>query len=210
VPAKPIDKKRLVSIFPEFSPLKVKYKDVLDMKGFYEEFWEWLKEQGWKDWENKIDTFERFYGERIGQGGAKELWIRWRPFKVPEPYGGMSDPPLRYYFDIDFHVIGLAPTEIVKDGKKIKTEKGELEITIRAFVEKAYEEQFEKHGLLKHVVDIFTARIYRAALEERKKELYREAYVLQTFIKQWFKLKMHLPYEEVEGFFPSKAYPSHQ
>ena len=46
-------------------------------------------------------------------------------------------------------------------------------------------------------------------LEERKKELYREAYVLQTFIKQWFKLKRYLPYEETKSFFPSAAYPSH-
>ena len=200
----------MVSIFPEFAPLKVKYKDVFDLKEFYEGFWEWLKEQGWKDWENDLDTFERFYGERVSQGGVKELWIRWRPYKVPEPYASMEEPPLRYYFDIDFHVLGLTSAEIIKDGKKIKADKGEIEVTIRAYIEKNYEAKFEEHGLLRHVIDIFSLRIYKKTLEDRRRELYREAYVLQTFIKQWFKLKTHLPYEETESFFPSKAWPSHR
>ncbi len=208
MPAKVVtreNKDRFISIFPEFAPLRVKFKDVFDLKGFYEEFWEWLKEQGWKDMEDKLDKFERFYGERVSAGGVKELWIRWRPYKPAE---GASY--LTYYFDIDFHVLGLTSAEIIKDGKKIKTDKGEIEITIKAFVEKNYEEKFAEHSLLRHMIDIFSLRVYKKTLEDRQKELYREAYVMQTFIKQWFKLKTHLPYEETESFFPSKAWPSHQ
>ncbi len=210
MPAINIPKNRLIPIFPEFSPMRVKFKDVFDLKDFYENYWEWLKEHGWIDFEDRLDKFERFYGERIGTGGVKEIWIRWRPCKVPEPYGAMKDPPLRYYFDIDFHILGLSTTEIIKDGKKINTNKGEIDINIRAFVEKNYEVKFAEHGLLRHVIDIFSIRIYHRALEERKKELYRETYLMQTFLKQWFKMKTHLPYEQTESFFPSKAWPSHR
>ncbi|MEK6899867.1 MAG: hypothetical protein AABX05_01965, partial [Nanoarchaeota archaeon] len=137
--------------------------------------------------------------------GSKEIWIRWRLFKPAE-----NTPYLNYFLDVDFHVIGLGPGEAIKDGKKIKADKGELEVTIRAFIEKNYEEEFAKHGLLKNVLNIFSQRIYRKALEQRRLDLYREAYVLQTYIKQWFRLKTYHPYEETENFFPSKAWPSHQ
>ena len=209
------NKDRFVSIFPEFSPLKVKYKDVFDLKAFYEELWEWCKEHGWKDWEQDLDNFERFYGERVTTGGVKEIWIRWRAWKPAEGTPSIKQNNkelgyINYYLDIDFHVLGLGSAEIVKDGKKIKADKGEIEVTIKPFIEKNYEYEFQKHPLLQHVLDVFSGRIYMSKLEERKKELYREAYVMQTFIKQWFKMKTYLPYVQGENFFPSKAWPSHQ
>ncbi len=215
MPPKKIDKKYLVSIFPEYSPLKVKFKDVFEFKSFYEELWEWCKEHGWKDWETEGENFERFYGERVTTGGIKEIWIRWRPYKTAEGSPGVKQNGkdlayLTYYLDIDFHILGLGSAEIVKDGKKIKTDKGEIEISIKAFIEKNYEYEFEKHSLLKGVLDVFSSRIYKKKLEERQRELYREAYVMQTFIKQWFKMKTYLPYAQGENFFPSKAWPSHQ
>jgi hypothetical protein len=197
----------MISLFPEFSPMRVKYKDIFDMKAFYEALHEWLQEYEWKDYEDQIgpgDHWESFYGERVGQGGAKEVWIRWRVYKkAPE-----SDQ-LTYYLDIDFHCIALISTEVVVQGRKIKTNKGEVEIIINSYIEKKYESQFEKNPFLKHFKDIFTNRIYKKNLEQRKKELYQEIYAFNNFIKQWFKLKRYLPYEEVKGFFPSQAWPSH-
>ena len=111
----------MISLFPEFSPMRVKYKDIFDMKAFYEALHEWLQEYGWKDYEDQVgagDHWESFYGERIGQGGAREIWIRWRVHKkAPE-----SDH-LTYYLDIDFHCIALMSTEVVVKGRKIKTNK---------------------------------------------------------------------------------------
>jgi len=43
----------------------------------------------------------------------------------------------------------------------------------------------------------------------KKKALYRETYELHNFLKQWFKLKRYLPYEEHKNFYPSYAWPSH-
>ena len=39
----------LVSLFPDFSPMRIKYKDIFGMKPFYEALHEWLMEYGWKD-----------------------------------------------------------------------------------------------------------------------------------------------------------------
>ncbi len=204
MPKKEIPKNRLISIFPQFSPIRIKYKDIFDMKGFYESLREWLKEHEWKDPEEKLDHWETYYGERIDRSGAKEIWVQWRPEK-PAPKAQY----LHYYVDIDFHCLALIATEIVKEGRKMKVNKGEVEITIRAFIEEKYKQEFEKNKFLKQIKELFADKMYTYITEQRKKELYQEMYELQNFIKQWFKLKRYLPYEETKSFFPSSAWPSH-
>lgn len=174
------------------------------MSDFYESLQEWLLEYDWMDIEEGTDHFERLYDETIRQGGTKELWIRWRAYKEAP-----STPAMAYYVDFDFHCPFLNNTEIVKEGKKFKVQKGEVELKIQSFIELKYIEDFEKHFLLKHFEKLFTQRIYSKIIEQRKKELYQEMYILQNFIKQWFKMKRFLPYEEVESFFPGRAWPSH-
>jgi len=92
-----------------------------ERKTFYETLKEWLLENGWSDESDHLEHWETFYGEKIDQSGAKELWINWRAFKKPE---GASH--LNYHLDIDFKVIGMANVEIVHDGQKIKTNKGDI------------------------------------------------------------------------------------
>jgi hypothetical protein len=203
MPANFIPEEHLIAIFPDFQPMRVKYKDVFDLKAFYEALHEWLLERGWKDPEDEIDHWENYYGERITGGGMKEIWIQWRPFRQP------MDSKLRYYFDFDWHCIAVTSTEIVRNGQKIKLNKGEVELKIRAYVEKRYEIEWKKHWLLKHFITLFTKRVYNDTLEQREKELYQEAYELQNYIKQWFKLKRYHPYDESKVFFKSVAYPSH-
>ena len=201
---------RLISLFPRFSPVVLKYKDVFDLKAFYEAFMEYLVDNDWFGGTNEpksdLNHWETLYLEKIGRGGDKEIRIRWRPFK--EPSGTQA---VVYHLDVNFHIIGLMPAEIIKDGKKIKADKGEMELTIKAFVEEKYKEGFSKNKLLNinAVKGLFSKKAYRTTLEERKKELYQEVYAMQNFIKQWFKLKRYSPYEEVEGFFRPQAWPSH-
>ena len=203
MPGHDVDTSTLIAIFPDFQPMRIKYKDIFDLKAFYESLHEWLQEQGYVDLEDELDHWENSYRERIAQGGLREIWIQWRTTKKPD------DLKLRYYLDFDWHCVALTTTEIVRNGQKMKLNKGEVELKIRAFIEKEYESEWKNHWFLKHFIKLFTNRIYVDRLEMREKELYQEAYALQNFIKQWFKLKRYLPYEETKGFFPSVAYPSH-
>jgi len=189
-------------------PMRVKYKDIFDMKAFYEALHEWLLENGWQDLEERgaiiKDHWESYYNEKVDRSGAKEIWIRWRTFKRPPDTEGIN-----YYLDFDFHNVALVPTEIVKDGQKIKANKGELDLFIKAAIEEEYKGKFGKNKFLKYFQDIFSSRVYKKIFEQRKKELYQEAYTVQAFIKQWFKMKRYLPYEEGKVFQQSKAWPSH-
>lgn len=193
--------KGLINVVPRF---RVKYRDVFDLKAFYEALYEYLKEYEWIDQEDKKDHWETYYGERIDNTGAREIWFQWRPVKDPK-----DAPFIRYYLDFDFHCIAITSAEVVKDGLKLKVNKGEIEMFMEAFMELRYDKEFEKNWVLKEFKTLFTKRIYRRMLEQRKKELYQETYALQNFVKQWFKMKRYLPYEETKSFFTSQAWPSH-
>ncbi|MBU0470791.1 MAG: hypothetical protein KKA62_04240 [Nanoarchaeota archaeon] len=186
----------------ELPQLRVKYKDIFDMKTFYKTLQEWVLEYGWKAYDGSAH-FETFYGERVGKGDVKEIWIRWRMKKKA------VDAPFTYFLDFDYHCIALISTEVIIDGKKIKANKGEIDFNFQATIKEDYKEKMVKHSLLKYFLDLFSKRVYRPNVEQRKKELYQEMYILQNFIKQWFKLKRYLPYEEVHSFQDSYAFPSH-
>lgn len=196
--------KNIVEIYPQYQPLRVKYKDIFDMKGFYTDLKEWLLEYEWTDHHEGLDHWEIYYGERIDQSKSREIWIHWRMKKKPK-----HSPFITYYMDFEFHILGLVDTEVVRDGMKMKANKGEVEMKIWAYLTEDYVSAFQKHFFLKEVVEIFKKRVYRKEMEARKKELYQELYVLQNFIKQWLKLKRYLPYEETRSFYPSQAWPSH-
>ncbi len=196
----------LIQIFDTFSPATVKYKDIFDMKELYTALKFWLHEYNWEDdFKDSVgnEWFEKYYYERH-TGGVKEVKIWWRLAKISP-----GSEKIKYYLDINFHCIALGSTEIIRDGQKIKTNKGEVEIKINGFIEKLYEQEFENDKLLKYIKSFFSKRIYDSYISESKKELYQEIYVLQNFIKQWFKLKRYLPYEEAKTFHPSQAWPSH-
>jgi hypothetical protein len=207
-------KNNMEMLFPEFGPMRIKYKDIFDMKEFYDAVHEWILEHDYAAYDGDLEMWETYYGERVSQSGAKEIWIRWRIKKgAPDSptfiISGKKNPAIVYHMDLDFHCVALTKAEVVKEGRKMKVHKGEVELHIRPYVEEAYLKHFSKNIFLKQIQNIFQKRIYRKKFEERKKELYKESYALNNFIKQWFKLKRYLPYEESKNFFPSYAWPSH-
>ena len=108
--------------------------------------------------------------------------------------------------------IHLLPPAIIEQISKLKKGiyKGEVEIWVSSYIEFDYGGNWSNHPVLKFFNQIFPKRIFRKDLFEiKKRELYREIYLLQNFMKHWFKIKRFLPYEEVAIFHPSMAFPSY-
>ena len=200
MPRRKIDKGKLIVFPPDF---RVKYKDVFDVKDFYEFFHEWLLERGWGDSEEDDDHWEPYYFERVQSGNVKEIELHWRVAK------DAPNSPFKYYLDLNWHIIGLSSVDVVKDGIKRSVNKGEIEVEVKGFIEELYKDYFDAFSLTKQFKKLFSKRVYDQTIEFRKKEIYQETYALQNAIKQWFKLKRYLPYEETKAFFPSRAWPSH-
>ena len=187
---------------------RVKFKDIFHLKEFYRAMHEWMLEYSWSSVDSKgrlenSDRFETLYLERVGIDGDKEMWWWWRMQKIPT-----NNSYYKYHLDIDYHPLYIVPTEVMRDGKKLKVHKGEVEVNIWAYLEFDYNGQWSKHPVLKLFNQMFPKRIFHKELyEDHKLELYREIYVLQAYVKKWFKLKSFLPFEEITQFHDSWAYP---
>ncbi|GAG26490.1 unnamed protein product [marine sediment metagenome] len=87
--------------------------------------------------------------------------------------------------------------EIVHQGKKMKTQWGELEIFFRARVISDLGHKWEKHPFLKHFKRIYEERIMHAHVEKREKDLWRDVYRLQSKVKAYLNLKTWMPTPEL-------------
>lgn len=203
MPILPVPSENLVPI----PCVTIKFKDIFNLKSFYETIHDWFMEYGWNsvDSEGKFekgkDNYETWYFERIGPKGEKEMWWWWRLQKVPSSY-------YKFHLDIDSHILYILPTEVIKDGKKLKAHKGEIELKIYGYLEFETGQTWAKHPLLKHFRTVFAKRIFKKEIyEDHKLELYREIYALGAFIKRYFKLKSFLPFEEITPFQTPDTYP---
>lgn len=212
MPTKKISSKYKIA---PFEKVKVKYRDIFTLLELYKALYEWLGEYGWKGVHykdhakdgavNHIDYLERYYYHKQDPNGMTEHFIFWRVEKELE-----NTKKLKWYIDINFHTLTMKPTEILRDNKKIKTDKGEVEIEIKGYIETIYAREMDQSPFLKMFKKIFTEQAYHDQIEQNEKDLYHEVYLLHNFVKQWFKLKRYLPYEETKSFHPSHAYPSHR
>ena len=190
-----------IASIPEF---KVKYSDVFSLRNLYIMLHELLLEEGWRGPDSDPDhaDIETLYSENAYQRGihkgGKELWFWWRAYKYPE---GKYSGYLRNLLDIDAHVVYLQNVEVVHQGKKMNAQKGEIEVFFRARIESDYlKEKWENHWFLKYMKPVYEKRVIHAEIEKREKELWRDAYRIQTKIKQFLQLRTFIPVPE--PFFP--------
>jgi hypothetical protein len=118
------------------------------------------------------------------------LWVWWRVQKnIEGKYSGY----LKYILDIDFHGAYLQDVDVIHQGKKIRVNNGELEIFFRPKIEGDYKGTWRTHWLLKHFQDIYEKRIMLQDIEKLEKNLWREAYRIQSKVKDFLNLKTYVP-----------------
>jgi len=181
--------------FLEATYTRVKHRGFFHMKQLYTMIHEWLVENEYAT-RSDADFPEEYYLFRENQESGDESWIWWRLEKVPT-----GNTYYRYVLDIDFHLLLMREAQVLHQGKKFKTNWGEVEIKIWAKLEGDYQGKWRKHFLLKHLEELFRKRIFKSSFEMHKNEFYREVYRLQNAIKEYLKLRTYLP-EPEEKFFP--------
>ena len=167
----------------------LKYRDFFNMKGLYEHLHEWVLENGYATRDDE-EFNETLMLERIRQQSGKEIWIWWRLEKKPTSF-------YRYLLNVDYHIVTMTEVEVMHEGKKFKSNKGECELQVSATVVADPEGKWLKHWFLKGIREIFVKRIFRGDLELHQKELYRDAYKMQASVKEFLKLKSFFKEPEV-------------
>jgi len=161
---------------------------------------EWLVQEEWATRSDK-DFPEIFNGQNESALGGTEAWFVWRPSKTPA-----GSKYYKWEMNISGHIILLRSVEVMKDGKKFKTNWGEIEIIIDSWVITDYESGWANHLFLKHISDVFRSRLFKKKIVSLRDQLYRETYRFREAIKDYLEVRMDLPESESQGnFFPRKG-----
>ena len=191
-------------VLREIPTFTIKYKDFYSIKNLYVMMHELLLEEGWHGVENQDSDqaahseIETLYSENVFQkaihSGGKEMWIWWRAQKHHE--GRRSDYFLNT-LDMDWHAVYMEDREIIHQGKKMKTQWGEIEIFFRGRIISDLGHKWEHNKLMKHFKYIYEERIMHAHIEKREKDLWRDLYRLQSKVKSYLKLRTWMPTPEL-------------
>jgi hypothetical protein len=183
---------------PAGERITVKFKENFHLKNLYTRMHEWLVQEQWVTRSDK-DFPEVFCGQNEAALGGTEIWWNWRPKKEKNSF-------IRWDLDINGHVILLRNVEVMKEGKKFKTNWGEVEIILTAIVNLDYNKRWQKHPILKNFLGLYVDIIKEKEFEKERDELRREMYRFQETIKEYLKMRKRLPEEESQGpFWPKEG-----
>jgi len=128
----------------------LKEKGFFNYSDLYNFCYNWFKNEGYNLQEDE-------YTEKIS--GAKEVQIKWKAKKKVTDY-------YQYIIDVKWHILGMVEAEVEENGKKIKTNKGEVKLTVKAIVKRDYEETWDKHPFYKFLRGVYDKYIMRTTNDE--------------------------------------------
>jgi len=180
-----LDKKKLKQKKP-LQQLTIIYRDVFRLKSLYEMMHEWVLEEGFTDYnEDKSDSFETFYWERRKPGtSGKDYNIWWRLRKKPEGHRWWT-----YDLNVDFIGLHIEDSEVMHEGKKIKVNKGEIDIFITPTLHLDIDDEWSEGHLFDSFTKPFRLRMLKKDFSFHKTELESTAARFQSAIKDFLDLK---------------------
>ena len=158
---------------------KLIYKEKLTQVGYwgyedvYNMLFNWLKNHGYALSENS-------YKEKLS-GGGKEIIIGWEAKKKVTDY-------FLYQIELNWHILGMKDAEVEIDGKKIKTNKGELEIDFKGTIIKDYEKKWTDKPIYKFLRGIYEEYIIRKTIDEYEDDLEGQTKELITDLKAFLRI----------------------
>ena len=136
---------------------KVKYDGIFSFSSFYKFCYDHLTE------EFGFYIAELKYAEKI-MGDAKEIKIEWEGDKKITDY-------FKYIIKIDFNIIGLKNVEVQREGGKIQTNKGSVEINMKGILVSDYEGKYDTSPTLRFFRGVYEKWIIPSTIEQIEEKL---------------------------------------
>lgn len=137
---------------------------------------EWFDDHGY-------GVKEKKYVEKVKASG-KEIEIKWECKRKVTDY-------FRFKIKIGYRILGLVEVEVQPQGggEKIKTNKGDVEIKVQAYLDKDYEGKWEATPFYKFLRSVYEKYIIKSRVEEMEDKLTDEALDLVNNIKSFLLLE---------------------
>jgi hypothetical protein len=135
---------------------KIKQKGFWNFTDLYNFCYMWLKDEGYNVSENE-------YTEKL-VGNGKELVIKWEAKKKVSDY-------FLNMIEVKWRILGMQDAEVEKEGKKEKTNKGEVGFEITGTLLRDWEERWERNPSYKFFRGIYDKYIIKSTTEQYEDRL---------------------------------------
>jgi len=146
----------------------VKHKSFFNYSDLYTFCYNWFKNEDYLLSEDE-------YIEKMSSAG-KEVQIRWVAKKKVSDY-------YRNVITLKWHILTMTDVEVEENGKKIKTNKGDLKLTFKAELEKDWENSWDKHPFWKFMRGVYDRYVIRTTTDEYEVRLIEKAQTLIEDVK---------------------------
>lgn len=136
---------------------KVKYNGIFNFADFYKFCYDWLTE------ETLLLISEDKYVEKLS-GDSKNIDIEWSGKRKITDY---------FQFDakVKFKILNLTKVEITEGGKKINTNKGSVEVSIKGILTRDYKGKFETNAFNKFLRSIYEKWIITGRIDQMEDKI---------------------------------------
>ena len=136
---------------------KIKYTGIFDFAEFYKFCYNCLTG------ETELLLSEKKYVEKLS-GDSKNIDIEWDGFRKITDY---------FQFDakVIFRILGLTKVEITEGGKKVNTNKGSVEISIKGILTKDYKGKFETNAFNKFLRSIYEKWVITGRIDQMEDKI---------------------------------------
>lgn len=186
---------------------RIQYKEVFHVDHLLQHMHDWLVENGWTKSAGDPDFPEVFYHHQFKQGGIEDVRWWWRLSQYSPQMKGSKF--YKYEMNVDCRIIALVRTEVMQQGMKFKTMKGDIEVNVGAKLVLDENQEFRNHWLLKHFWDLWLKRIKKNEIADETEELKKEVDKFKDHVKAYFKIPIFNPEPQGErGWGNTKDFDS--
>lgn len=156
---------------------EIEFESVFHMKQLYKMMYEWMRTRGFTSADG-IGEPESLYMELVTGSGLQNHHIWWRYERTESQYH-------KFFIKIDFQTLAMTTVEIMHEGKKRKTNKGDVIIRVEGWLMLDFRQEWGKHWLLKHYDRWFRQRHYKSQIDSYKEDLWYTIYDFHDDIKDY-------------------------
>jgi hypothetical protein len=136
---------------------KMKYDGIFSFESFYKFCYGWLTD------ETGLLLSEKKYKEKLS-GDSKNIEVEWAGTKELTDY-------FKFEMEVSFKLVGLTNVEVNEGTKKIKANKGSIEITIKGNLLRDYKGKFEKNAIEKFLRGIYEKMVISARIDQMQEKI---------------------------------------
>lgn len=151
-----------------------------------------IEYHGYFDFKDLYRLLEDLIGEDYNYGIAEDEFVRdmsggeieviWTCKKDINNF-------LRYRIVVKIYVTGLEGAKIKRGGRKVKMQKGDVEIRLMAYLETDYEDRWEANAFLRFLKGIYKKYLYKNTLENHEDKLHQEVWNIADELKGFFQIQ---------------------